>query len=272
MGVLAHEYRYDFKAARNFAEEVLNLDPGNIFAKANLAETLLAFDEDEYDLSACLSSEVLKSGPPELGYAMRLVKVCSLYFRKKNEEATEAAIDLIRYYGSVYNNIFSAWKFIGLRKTVNGKSDVSDDVKSVLNKLIDLAETPDKYVKSLLLRELPELVKSVASTRNVVISYPHYDREIVVRNTAEPNPSLKGYYDWKIFLSPPEALDEVDKVEYVLHETFTPPIVTVTNRSSGFLLDKSGWGEFQVKVKIYFKNNPEPLVKYHWLRLGYYPS
>lgn len=275
MGALMHEYDYKTDKAKYYAENVLKLDPNNIVAKANLSEVLLAFGEREYERSANLALEVLKDGPAHLGYPMQLIVVCSLYFRKRIEEATGRALDLVEYFETVRNNIVIPWKFLGLRRTIANNKDISEDVHSLLNKLIDLVETTDVYVRNRLLKELPEMVRSVDSTarfmRPIISpkeeSKPASEREISVENKSKPDRFRKGYYDWEIFLTPQDALGEIEKVVYTLHETFPDRFREVKDRTTGFKLVSNGWGEFQVKVDIYFKNRAEPIVKYHWLKL-----
>lgn len=44
----------------------------------------------------------------------------------------------------------------------------------------------------------------------------------------------------------------IEKVEYKLHPTFNPPAVTVTN--APFIVKRIGWGYFEVKMIITWKN------------------
>jgi hypothetical protein len=270
-----HDGFYEENKARAHAEKVLRLDPDNIVAKANLAEVLLAFGKDEYERSATYASEVLERGIAHLGYPMRLMIVCSLYFRNHFDEAAKASLDLVKYYETVHDTIVIIWKFLGLRRTI-ARKDISADVQSLLYKFIDLAEEPDVYAKNRLLKELPEIIISIDSTGRFARTAiqpgkeqkPMHEQEIMVKNTSRPDRLIKGYYDWEVFLTPADALREVEKVVYTLHETFPNRFREVRDRETGFRLKSKGWGEFQVKVAIYFMNREEPMVKYHWLRLG----
>jgi hypothetical protein len=58
-------------------------------------------------------------------------------------------------------------------------------------------------------------------------------------------------WEWEIHLRGSErALDQVRSVTYTLHPTFDPRVVTVTDRSTGFRITKTGWGTFSIPVKI----------------------
>lgn len=259
MGSLMHEGFYDIKKSKKYAEKVLELDGDNIVAKANLAETLLAFGE--YEQSSKFAEEVLGKGPAYLGYPMRLVNVCSLYFRKRDEEAAQVALDLIEYYEVVHDKIVTSWKFHGLRKTIANNKQITMDVKSILISFIDLVENPNEYAKNRLLMEIPERIRSKKGPE------PRPRKEIFIKNTSKRDRYRKGYYDWAIFLTPKDALNEVERVVYTLHETFQNPVREIVDRETGFKLKSKGWGEFQVKAEIYFYGLKDPLIKYHWLKL-----
>jgi hypothetical protein len=81
----------------------------------------------------------------------------------------------------------------------------------------------------------------------------------------------KGWYRWSVYLEPKEGnqavLDEVDHVTYTLHPTFPNPVQEVYDRESKFGLTATGWGEFEIKAAIHFKNG-DVVTKYHYLDLG----
>jgi len=65
----------------------------------------------------------------------------------------------------------------------------------------------------------------------------------------------RNAHRWGLCLAVPDGFpcpieDFVDKVEYILHQTFTPSRVTVR---APFRLTRIGWGTFTVRFRIYFK-------------------
>lgn len=77
----------------------------------------------------------------------------------------------------------------------------------------------------------------------------------------------EDWYDWKVYLEgPQEALNEIREVEYLLHETFRNPVRRKTNAGDKFALETSGWGEFDIGVRVIFKDGTEKTMK-HWLNL-----
>ncbi|KAF9112652.1 hypothetical protein BGX27_002997 [Mortierella sp. AM989] len=67
---------------------------------------------------------------------------------------------------------------------------------------------------------------------------------------------------WKISLmginanGEEEPLPYVERVEYLLHETFAQPLRKVAEYP--FMLQEKGWGEFDMKIMLYFVDNSAP--------------
>ncbi len=93
-------------------------------------------------------------------------------------------------------------------------------------------------------------------------------QNIKATNTSQPS-AKKGYYDWTVFIqSDASTLNSIEHVEYLLHSTFTNPQVSSYDRKSNFSYSTSGWGEFEIKIKVVFKDkNKGALYMTHWLVL-----
>jgi len=83
-----------------------------------------------------------------------------------------------------------------------------------------------------------------------------------VRNSAQYVGS--GRYEWTVCLSrdtPIPMLDAIDFVEYTLHPTFPNPV----RRGEGryFSLSTNGWDEFNIEVKVVFKDGRESKINHH---------
>jgi transcription initiation factor IIF auxiliary subunit len=90
---------------------------------------------------------------------------------------------------------------------------------------------------------------------------------ITVQNTARFLGN--GRYSWKVFLvAEPSTLKSISYVEYTLHPTFPNPVRRATNWADGFALPADGWGEFNILVKVVFKDRRKaPLQLTHYLSL-----
>jgi tetratricopeptide (TPR) repeat protein len=263
--------KFEYAKAAQYAEKALKQAPDKTGIKAGLAEFLLA--SEEYEKRERLVDEVLAKAPDKYGYPMRLIKACSLYFRGKTDEAIKTAFDLIEYYYSIPVDYPRNWHYKGLKNMIKNK-EISEQVKNVLFSFITIAETNDELVKKEELSKLPVMIKASKGKLDTSEGGIAFKKRawptVIIRNTAKPDKDRPGWYDWEIFLAPPEALDKVDRVTYTLHETFFNPVRTMTNRHEDFRLKRRGWGEFRVKAEIHFKdgNREETVTKYHWLELG----
>ena len=92
-------------------------------------------------------------------------------------------------------------------------------------------------------------------------------QSIRVDNTAKYS---SGRYTWTIFLVADDAtLNSIDYVQYTLHPSFPNPVQPPIKDRGGkcaFALSSESWGEFEVKVKIGFRNGTTTDLK-HWLTL-----
>lgn len=105
-------------------------------------------------------------------------------------------------------------------------------------------------------------------------------RPIVYGNTAKklgeirpPNAPAEHTHIWTIFVRGPQNEDisyYIKKVVFKLHDTY--PNATRTIEAPPFELTETGWGEFEINIKIYFieEANEKMLSFYHHLRLHPY--
>ena len=81
-------------------------------------------------------------------------------------------------------------------------------------------------------------------------------RNIITHNTAESVGN--GQWRWTVFLiTDAETHAEIDCVEYTLHPTFPNPERRVCAPSDDFALTGTGWGTFEIKVRVVFKDGTE---------------
>jgi transcription initiation factor IIF auxiliary subunit len=75
-------------------------------------------------------------------------------------------------------------------------------------------------------------------------------------------------WKWSVWVEgKPETIEQIDRVEYLLHPTFPNPLRVITNPASNFRLDSKGWGEFMVHAKVITKRG-HTIELNHWVRLS----
>lgn len=76
-------------------------------------------------------------------------------------------------------------------------------------------------------------------------------------------------HSWSCYLRPFKNEDMssyIKKVQFRLHESYPSPVRVLT--SPPFEVHETGWGEFEIQIKIFFTDTTEkPVTLYHLLRL-----
>ena len=90
--------------------------------------------------------------------------------------------------------------------------------------------------------------------------------DLNIKNTSSYR--SRGRYNWRIYIDASSiVLNSIDTVRYTLHPTFREPIV-YGNARDKFSYSAIGWGEFNVIVKIIYRDKrKQPQVFNHWLNL-----
>ena len=102
---------------------------------------------------------------------------------------------------------------------------------------------------------------------------PRVDVETAPLATQNTSKNLGGdKWEWSIFVTAnDEVLSQIQYVEYTLHPTFADPIQKVTQRGAergkGFFLKATGWGTFEIAVKVVLTNGKTRFLK-HQLKFG----
>ncbi|CAI4049958.1 YEATS domain-containing protein YAF9 SKDI_14G2160 [Saccharomyces kudriavzevii IFO 1802] len=107
-------------------------------------------------------------------------------------------------------------------------------------------------------------------------------RPIIYGNTAKkmgsvkpPNAPAEHTHLWTIFVRGPQNEDVsyfIKKVVFKLHDTYPNPVRSI--EAPPFELTETGWGEFDINIKVYFVDeaNEKVLNFYHRLRLHPYAN
>ncbi|CAO4374037.1 unnamed protein product [Caenorhabditis nigoni] len=98
-------------------------------------------------------------------------------------------------------------------------------------------------------------------------------KPIVYGNTATPllqkRDSDQHTHQWTVFLKPYLAEDPtkwIRKVQFKLHESYANQTRII--ETPPYEVTETGWGEFEIQIRIYFvDNNEKPISVFHYLRL-----
>lgn len=90
----------------------------------------------------------------------------------------------------------------------------------------------------------------VAETKNQFKFVNNGPQSLTIGNTATLNDD--NTYDWKMYVLTDGR--PASKVVYHLHPTFKPPIVETTSSHDDFKIERCGWGTFEVKIDVHFRD------------------
>ncbi len=80
-----------------------------------------------------------------------------------------------------------------------------------------------------------------------------------------------GRWRWAVWLDGgDEELNSVEHVTYILHPTFNNPVRRISDRSTNFRLETSGWGNFTMHAKIDYHDGHEDTLDHDVILL--YPN
>jgi len=103
------------------------------------------------------------------------------------------------------------------------------------------------------------LVQNTLPFSNFVLPTGLIDLAYVIGNTVKVSDSDQEMkYKWTVYVrNSDEGVDNlvyIDKVTYFLHESYEPNHIVDVNQKP-FSLTRHGWGEFVVRLRLYFKGN-----------------
>ncbi|GMS96186.1 hypothetical protein PENTCL1PPCAC_18361, partial [Pristionchus entomophagus] len=98
-------------------------------------------------------------------------------------------------------------------------------------------------------------------------------KPIVYGNTATPfgykRESDGHTHQWTVFVKPYHYEDAslfIRKVQFKLHDSYATPTRVIERPP--FEVTETGWGEFEVQMRIYFvDSNEKPITAFHYIRL-----
>ncbi len=148
-----------------------------------------------------------------------------------------------------------------LRKELN--RDISKFYPEVLKKL------RSRIIKARLRSERALPPTSLRRFRSESKKHRINPEQISVKSNSSLLPGKDGWYKWSINLvANKDIMSRIKKVKYRLHPTFPEREPEVTDGiENGFKLESVAYGEFQIRVYIYFDDS-SMITKYHWLDLG----
>ncbi|KAL4479958.1 hypothetical protein ABPG74_020474 [Tetrahymena malaccensis] len=135
------------------------------------------------------------------------------------------------------------------------------EIKNITNLVVD--KQKEQYIAqhfpqefSQRLEEAKKQEKIKSSSMYLTIEYGNRHEDVQNPQQSQSNSEMTNSHRWCCFvnLNVPEGnqSEYIDRVEFKLHQTFQQPLVT--SNKAPFQVTRTGWGTFQIPIKIYWKN------------------
>lgn len=121
------------------------------------------------------------------------------------------------------------------------------------------------------LRRLQELDQEASRLTAEETTDPRVTFEYEIGNRpARVDPDGTAWYRVRLFLTPKGSFDlrKIEKVVYVLHPTFQPSRVAVSNPDNRFAVEIESWGDFHAMAIIVFRDTGEQKSQIKYLPIG----
>ena len=251
----------EYQESIPYFQDAIKIDPTSINAHIGLAEAYLI--TKQYKLCEQKVQEIIDiSIEPSSKFLARLFLNCCQH-RSNAKDANEVSSQLLNDLNDSFYPLF--WDLFDIRKFVSTSNEFSSSQQSIILLLIDAfdheeeREEAKNTIRKLTMSERPNILRKIV---------PETKRTFNIKINVKPSKMVPWYYDWDIFLDEPtQNLKHVSLVTYVLHPTFPKPIQKITNKTTKFGLKGRCRGSFQIKVKVYLKNNNHPITQYKWLMI-----
>ncbi|CAH2002792.1 unnamed protein product [Acanthoscelides obtectus] len=244
------------------------------------AETIHRIISEEFTKELTLREKQLEEIEEQITKAQKLLHlvryvIITSYYDKKSLEHTTTAEEQMSTVFDSQNRIHPAVKkLIGKNPTLD-VFNIHGKRKAAKSSLFGEPSTSQVVETKKPKLEVKGISKtSVDSNQNCLQSRKKTRHRIVVGNISKYMSSVEDdnmTHKWMVYVrgdkSKPDISDIVEKVVFYLHPSYKPNDVVEVNESP-FHLSRRGWGEFPLRVQIFFKsslNKPVDIV--HNLKL-----
>ncbi len=147
--------------------------------------------------------------------------------------------------------------------------EMENRISALLEKRLIILETKlNTLTKVLHVKPVPPVA---LSSGNRISDSEKFKQKIEVKNDSQYSGRKlyvgKKAWDWTIYIdSEPSILEKISCVTYQLHPTFTDPtkrICKLGQTSKAFSYSTTGWGTFNVGVRIEFKDGSKFTTAHH---------
>jgi len=242
-------YKYE-EAKDNFNKSIV-LNKNSIIAKMNLSQVLILLDK--YSESERYLKEILKKlegiEDRSTSLILRILLICSQSLSQK--KISKIFVDELIEFCELKNLQLVNWNFNNLISYVNN-SKIDIKIRKLLSIILTIPKINDSNKEQIL-----QQIRKLANQQQIG------SEQIKITSNTKADKQHEGWYYWEMYVkAPPEVMQSIISVEYVLDPTYKESKKTIFAKENGFLLKGKGWRNFNLLVNILL-DNKKVFKKYH---------
>jgi Flp pilus assembly protein TadD len=247
---------YKYEEAKDNFNKSIALNKNSIIAKMNLSQVLILLDK--YSESEMYLKEILKKlegiEDRSTSLILRILLICSQSLSQK--KVSKIFVDELIEFCELKNLQLVNWNFNNLISHVNN-SKIDIKVRKLLSIILTIPKINDSNKEQIL-----QQIRKLANQQQIG------SEQIKITSNTKADKQHEGWYYWELYVkAPPEVMQSIISVEYVLDPTYKESKKTIFAKENGFLLKGKGWRNFNLLVNVLL-DNKKVFKKYHKIILA----
>jgi tetratricopeptide (TPR) repeat protein len=247
---------YKYKEAKDNFNKSIALNQNSIIAKMNLSQVLILLNE--YNQSERHLKEILKKlegiEDRSTSLILRILLICSQALSQ--ETISKILVDELLEFCELKNLQFVHWNFNNLISHVNN-SKIDIKLRKLLSIILTIPKIDESNKEQIL-----QQIRKLANQQQIG------SEKIKITSKSKADKQHEPWYYWELCVkAPPEVMQSIISVEYVLGPTYKESKKTIFAKENGFLLKGKGWTNFNLQANILL-DNKKVFKKYHKIILA----
>jgi hypothetical protein len=149
------------------------------------------------------------------------------------------------------------WNFNNLISHVNNNNEIDTKLRKLLSIILTIPKIDESNKEQIL-----QQIRKLANQQQIG------SEKIKITSKSKADKQNEPWYYWELCVkAPPEVMQSIKSVEYILDPTYKESKKTIFTMENGFLLKGKGWRNFNLVANI-FLDNKKVFKKYHKIILA----
>jgi tetratricopeptide (TPR) repeat protein len=246
-----------YEEAKDNFNKSITLNRNSIVAKMNLAQVLILLTE--YNESERHLKDILKKlegiEDRSTSLILRILLICSQSLSQN--KISKIFVDELLEFCELKNLQLVHWNFNNLISHVNNNNEIDTKLRKLLSIILTIPKIDESNKEQIL-----QQIRKLANQQQIG------SEKIKITSKSKADKQNEPWYYWELCVkAPPEVMQSIKSVEYILDPTYKESKKTIFTMENGFLLKGKGWRNFNLVANI-FLDNKKVFKKYHKIILA----